>query len=184
MKLALKLHPGSPATAVMQIAVEIARSDKGRLSLRYIANGPISRLRIPHPAAPNRADDLWRSTCFEAFIRTPDGRGYCELNFSPSSQWAAYHFTSYREGMRDIEGVATPQISTLKTASEFELKVLLDLAECVDRSRVETWQIGLAAVIEASDSKTAYWALAHPPGKPDFHHADGFACQLSIAEPS
>ena len=25
----------------------------------------------------------------------------------------------------------------------------------------------------------SYWALAHPPGKPDFHHADGFALELS-----
>ena len=184
MKLALKLHPGSPATAVMQIAVEIARAEHGRLSLRYLANGPISRLRLPHPAAPVRTDDLWRSTCFEAFIRRPDGRGYCELNFSPSSQWAAYRFTSYREGMSNIDDVAPPQISTSKTAAEFELKVLLDLGEDRDRFGVETWQIGLSAVIEDSDGVTAYWALAHPPGKPDFHHADGFACQLSIAEPS
>ena len=34
------------------------------------------------------------------------------------------------------------------------------------------------AVIEAVDGSVSYWALAHPAGKPDFHHPDGFALQL------
>ena len=42
-------------------------------------------------------------------------------------------------------------------------------------------RLGLSAVIEASDATLSYWALHHPPGKPDFHHADGRALLL---EPS
>jgi hypothetical protein len=37
---------------------------------------------------------------------------------------------------------------------------------------------GLSAVIADKDGRTAYWALAHPPGKADFHHKDCFALQL------
>ena len=36
-------------------------------------------------------------------------------------------------------------------------------------------------VIEELDGTKSYWALAHPPGKPDFHHPDCFA--LTLAAP-
>jgi hypothetical protein len=39
--------------------------------------------------------------------------------------------------------------------------------------------LGLSAVLEATNGDKSYWALAHPPGKPDFHHADCFALELS-----
>jgi len=29
-----------------------------------------------------------------------------------------------------------------------------------------------------SDEGLSYWALRHPPGGPDFHHADCFAMEL------
>src|SRR3546814_3736372 len=33
-------------------------------------------------------------------------------------------------------------------------------------------KLALSAVIEELDGTKSYWALAHPPGKPDFHHPD------------
>ena len=47
--------------------------------------------------------------------------------------------------------------------------------------RDRSWRLGLSAVIEDANGDISYWALAHPPGKPDFHHADGFACEFSPA---
>jgi hypothetical protein len=37
----------------------------------------------------------------------------------------------------------------------------------------------LAAVIEDTRGDKSYWALAHPPGKADFHHSDTFALEFS-----
>jgi hypothetical protein len=34
-------------------------------------------------------------------------------------------------------------------------------------------------VIEAIDGTLSYWALAHAPGSPDFHHLDCFALELA-----
>ena len=34
------------------------------------------------------------------------------------------------------------------------------------------------------DGGISYWALAHPPGKPDFHHPDSFALTLPPPEPA
>jgi hypothetical protein len=33
-------------------------------------------------------------------------------------------------------------------------------------------------VVEDEAGAFAYWALKHPPGKPDFHHPDAFALVL------
>ena len=39
-------------------------------------------------------------------------------------------------------------------------------------------EVGLSAVIEEQGGVLSYWALRHPPGKPDFHHRDSFAMEL------
>jgi len=43
----------------------------------------------------------------------------------------------------------------------------------------DTFGLGLSAVIEETSGRKSYWALAHPPGKPDFHHTDSFALELA-----
>ena len=42
----------------------------------------------------------------------------------------------------------------------------------------ENWDLGLSAVLEERDGTKSYWALAHPSGKPDFHHPDCFIARL------
>jgi hypothetical protein len=42
--------------------------------------------------------------------------------------------------------------------------------------------LGLSAVIEDLDGVLSYWALRHPPGKPDFHHPDTFALEIDLLE--
>ena len=39
-------------------------------------------------------------------------------------------------------------------------------------------RMGLSMVIEELDGTKSYWALAHPPGAPDFHHPACFAHQV------
>ena len=41
-----------------------------------------------------------------------------------------------------------------------------------------TLLVALAAVIEDRSGALSYWALRHAPGKPDFHHPQGFALQI------
>jgi hypothetical protein len=40
-------------------------------------------------------------------------------------------------------------------------------------------RIALAAVIEDANGRLSYWGLRHPPGKPDFHHPNGFALEVA-----
>ena len=109
MRCALTIHPDSPPSPVKSIDVEIARANAGTLSLRYVATGRIGDLLLPPPALSGRADGLWQHTCFEAFIRPAGGAAYREFNFAPSTQWAAYGFSSTREGMHAVDLAAPPR---------------------------------------------------------------------------
>jgi hypothetical protein len=167
MGLELKLHPDCTCRAVARIEAEVERRADA-LSLRYVVTGAVAAIELAPAAAPARTDELWRTTCFEAFISEAGG-GYSEFNFAPSTQWAAYHFDGYRAGMRNIP--AEPAIQVIHQEGRFELRASVSLSANADR-------LALSAVIEETDGNKSYWALAHPPGKPDFHHADSFAYEL------
>src|SRR5438045_24619 len=97
MRLSLQQHPDSSSAAVRAIDVDLTHQPDGFI-VRYRLVGAQAELKLPQPQPPRRADDLWRTTCFEAFLGTGDG-GYYELNFSPSTEWAVYRFDGYRAGM-------------------------------------------------------------------------------------
>ena len=83
--------------------------------------------------------------------------------------------------MRAAEGIDAPWIEVQSEPQSFTLRASLDLRGLPYLVRRASWQIGLSAVIEDAGGGMSYWALAHPPGKPDFHHADCFALELAPA---
>jgi hypothetical protein len=173
MRRALALHPDGRCDAVARIDVEVARTPNGDLLLGYAAYGRIRDVRVPPLAPSERTDELWRRTCFEAFLRGP-GEAYIELNFSPSTEWAVYTFDDYRVGMAPARPPG-PRVEAVWSEDR------LDVVAAVSRTLLAAhpaWRLGLAAVIEETDGRISYWALAHPPGTPDFHHDDGFAFAL------
>jgi len=183
MKRALSLHPASPPSPIARIRAEAARLSGGRLALTFIAEGDLARVRIPAPRAPARAGDLWRGTCFEAFLRSPGAEAYVELNFSPSGEWAAWRFASYRSGMREA-AIAAPAVEATAAGRLLTVTARAALGPLPELAPRESWEIGLAAIVEGEDGALSHWALAHPPGAPDFHHRDCFAAELAPAAAS
>lgn len=174
MRTILTLHPSSRCAAVSAIEVEAERREPGVLALRYLVSGDMAGVVLPPPAAPVRTDELWRHTCFEAFVGAADSDAYDEINLAPSGQWAAYRFDSYRQGMRPLEPFTPPGTDVRRTGRELELSATLHLDDLAG----SPWRLGLSAVIEETDGEISYWAAAHPAGRPDFHHRDGFAVEL------
>ena len=178
MRQALTIHPNSLCTAVTSIEVDAARPRPGALDVSYRVMGATGDLSLPPAATPARTDQLWRRTCFEAFVRAVPGEAYVELNLAPSRQWATYLFSGRRTGMRVAGEVAAPRIEVLTADDRFELHASVDLGALPDLPSDAIWRLGLCAVIEEASGRKSYWALAHPPGRPDFHHADAFAIDL------
>jgi hypothetical protein len=176
MMLKLVRHPIAEAAAVSALEARADR-DGARLSLSYVLAADLARLAIPARVAAARADELWRHTCFEAFVRAAASDAYLELNFAPSTAWAAYRFAGYRDGMRNAE-IAPPEIDFATAADRLTLTASVDLSTLPDLAAAARWRIALTAVIEDAAGALSYWSLAHAPGRPDFHHSAGFEAEL------
>ena len=167
-------HPDTPSPAITGIEVTATFTKTGDLTLTYTLTANLNQLRIPETTTPARADNLWRHTCFEAFIQGDDAPAYREFNFSPSGQWQAYAFTDTRRGGL-LEPAPTPTLTRVDKANQLTLACILPPEALPQGSQL---RLGLTAVIEATDGMLSYWSLRHPPGKPDFHHTHAFALTL------
>jgi hypothetical protein len=154
--LALICHPETPAHAVRGIECRIELQENGRLWIRYHVEAPLNDLVLADEAEPKRTDGLWETTCFEAFLIPGFGPQYFELNFSPSSQWAAYSFLDMGDDY-------------------FALEAIVELPNTANWLGVSA---SLSVVLEETEGTKSYWALSHPIGSPDFHHRDCFTLEL------
>ena len=110
----------------------------------------------------DRGDDLWKTTCFEAFLGLEGSEKYWEINLSPAlRKWNLYAFDTYRAPQppspsHDLELL---KVSTTKSSvgAEFKLKIPF-----------ENLEASLTAVVRTG-SATHYFALNHAGAKPDFH---------------
>lgn len=163
VELPLACHPDTPSRAISGVIVSCGRA-KDRLLLRYRVAGDVERLAL-NKAAAVRTDELWRHTCFEAFVAA-NGPAYREFNLAPSGAWAAYAFAARRTGMTDAEAVLMIDWHGAMLTAEIEVPIGRD------------WRVNLTAVIEERDGTKSYWALAHPDGPPDFHDPACFVLEL------
>jgi hypothetical protein len=177
----LTAHPSTPNDAVRSLAVQLRAEEPDILVFQYSLDADMSRVRVPLCGAGGRADALWKHTCFEAFIAPADATGYHELNFSPALEWAIYRFSAYREEMSLAAIGSPPKISVRRGRDGLELQSTVRLGALADLRDAPQLRIGLAAVIEDENGRLSYWGLRHAPGKPDFHHPNGFALQVARA---
>lgn len=174
MQVELWTHPSSfPGESVKGIDVQLWRPNAQTLRLRYDVTGRVAGLRIAERTTGFRADNLWKTTCFELFLRPVGRTDYVEFNFAPSTQWAAYAFDSYRTGMRQAPLGYDPSIEV--TRNEERLIVEVELIHAFEPT---DYRLGVSAVIEEQMAPISYWAAGHAGDKPDFHHPDSFVLNL------
>ena len=176
----LILHPDCISTGVIRVSVDVWRMPNGCIDLEFDIHGPLAGSIAEEPQDAIFTDELWRGTCFEAFLTADDNAGYIELNFTAAGLWAAYKFDKYRQGMQRlpeadmVAGVSCNWSQAVSISTEARLKTLPDHLP---------WAANLAAIIEAKDGTKSYWALAHAPGPPDFHNRDCFIATLPAPTP-
>lgn len=174
--LALVCHPDTPAKAVRSIAVEVDLSFEEGFALRFVVEGEIGAIVLPQGEgelviADSGTDGLWQSTCFEAFLTEEGQPDYTEFNYAPDGRWACYQFDDYRSLLR-ADDLAPWTMEVERGVGRYVLRVEPGIFPDTGS------KLALSAVIEEIDGTKSYWALRHPPGKPDFHHPDCFALTL------
>ena len=175
-KFSLCPHPDAPARGVSGVSVEVLpiQGNATEYSVEFYVSHDGS-LALPPMVESGRADELWKTTCFEVFLMPAGGKRYIEFNLSPSFRWAVYGFDAYRQGFRNVALAFEPEITiTPETSGHFWLEAEIDVS-LVGSSETK---MNLTAVIEETDGTKSYWALAHPAGAPDFHNADCFVARL------
>ena len=179
----LTCHPSSSPATVRAIQVLVRRSSSAELQMTFRLDGDIPRIRIPSPGVSRIGTELWRHTCFEAFIALEGQPAYHEFNFAPSGEWCVYALSSYRNGGAVADKTMRPHIAPRSDHSRLELDAIVRLDALSAIHPRAILRVGLSAVIEASDGTLSYWALRHPADKPDFHNADGFTLLLEPPVP-
>lgn len=161
--------PHTTCPWIDRIEVELQSMTASMWQLNYIVTGQIRHLRIPSQQGSMMQDNLWQHLCFEAFLHT-EGLQYYEYNFSPSTQWAGYAFSDYRQA-QDWQNPPAPIIQVEQSARILQVAVQVSIPN-------EIVRLGLSAVIEDNAGNKTYWALQHPHSQPDFHHKDGHSYEI------
>jgi hypothetical protein len=178
MQLNLIPHPKAPPTnPQLKLWANVDHASSlgpvATTNVWFGVGAPSGQFAIPESEEPGRRDELWKTTCFEAFLQPEGEAGYREWNFAPSGDWAAYDFSGYRQGMAPAD-VTEPYIRMEDNFTWWALGATI----AVDAK--QSWRLGLSAVLEEKDGTKSYWALAHcNPDKPDFHLADCFTAKLA-----
>jgi hypothetical protein len=177
MQFNLTPHPATPPT---DPALKVWANVEHAASLAAVATtniwfgvgAPADHFVIPEPADAARADELWKTTCFEAFLRPLGEESYREWNFAPSGRWAAYDFSAYRKGMTPAEVDSEPYIRFEDNFTWWAVGASIAVPADIN------WELGLSTVLEEKDGTKSYWALAHHGEKPDFHDPGCFVARL------
>ena len=161
----------------IRVSGELIWNSDGWLELSYgilmTASGGISDLVLPNglfdglQLGGERRDELWTTTCCEAFIGLPGSERYWEINLSPNGDWAVYSFEGYRSSQRAPELSSAPQVRLRRWHHQVRLDARLPLRPwwpagvCPD--------LAMTAVLNLRTQGLSYWALRHGQDHPDFH---------------
>ncbi len=149
----------------------------GKILIKYRVEGKLDHIGWPAPCSViSRCQQLWRQTCFEFFFGTPGDSAYWEVNLDPNGCWNVYHFTGYRQGMREEPAVGRLFCTTARDTTMFSLTCWIDIHRFVsDRAGLE---VAVAAVILDRAGVAGHWAIDHLGKGPDFHNRRSFLVDL------
>lgn len=150
---------------------------QGKILIEYRVEGKLDHIGWPAPRSRiSRCQQLWRKTCFEFFFGIPGDSAYWEVNLDPNGCWNVYHFTGYRQGMREEAAAGRPLCAAVMDATMFSLAGRIDI-----HFLVPDWaglEVAVAAVILDQEGVAGYWAIDHLGKGPDFHNRRSFLVDL------
>ena len=165
----------------VQISAELVWRREGWLDLSFGVLARTTRgigtLKLPTglndgAQQGQRQDELWTTTCFEAFLAAPGEQRYWEVNLAPNGDWAVYRFDGYRSGQTQQELRTPPTIQLQRGAYQLRLDA---------RIALEPWwtpgvcpDLALSCVLDRGEAGHSHWAVRHPQHRADFHDRSTF----------
>jgi len=182
----LMAHSRDRPGPVRALSASGALHRSGVLALEFQVAAELRELRfVPAACHARRSDELWRQTCFELFAARDDEPAYCEFNFTPSGEWAAYVFADYRRDRRDAAQDRIDVSTQAAAGGPLRLRAHMNLAAALGLDAralaLASWRLNCAAIIEDNAGALSYWAVRHSGAQPDFHDRAGFAIVLGDA---
>jgi hypothetical protein len=174
----LKLHPFQAEPWLTGIELSSALQwNQGILELRYRLRCREDQLTLPPPSNQReRRDELWMSSCFEAFIGVRGEKNYWEINLASSGDWNVYRLNDYRDGLAQEPAVQQLNIQQERQHQGGDLQ--LDLAVEIPMAPLipagTAIEASITAVLDGGASGISYWALEHTGSEADFHRRDSF----------
>jgi hypothetical protein len=181
-KLELLPHPSYAAAAQVSALYTNVSISGSVLRAEFEYESEKLPLIIPglrNGSSPSRADELWKTTCFELFLQPLGKKNYWEVNFSPRGDWNVYSFEDYRAGMGPEFRIATVKLEQLES-NEKKTRVVFSADFFGLSLRHFELRIGVTAVLETADGAKTYWAIKHASDKPDFHKPESFTHRAMI----
>jgi len=177
----LGLVPFEPSTAQgLQVNASFSWFINGRLILNFevlSADGLDVLVLPPHltngeQQNGSRRNDLWTTTCFEAFLGLTGKPMYWEINLAANGDWAIYRFPDYRIGQEDQTHPNSPLVNVRRWKHQLEIEASLDLSSWWPQSICP--DVSLNTVLDRGDKGLSYWAISHPGDRADFHQRSSF----------
>ena len=175
------LRPFTADAALETIELQATASWRcQQLELELRLRDPAGLVHWPAASgAIERRDNLWQSTCFEAFFSEPGAEHYWELNLAPTGHWNAYRLKSYRAGLEQEAAIVGLPYSLRRGAGVLDLRLSLNLLPLLpDRCDLE---LSITSVLALSAGGCSYWALRHCGSEADFHRRDSFLRLKSLS---
>lgn len=171
----MKLISFSPTT---ELEIRAKVEHRGQtLAFWYEWLGPVLDLgEAPGDQSWTRGDELWKTTCFEAFWSEPNSKIYWELNVSPlNKQWNLYRFDDYRlpQPPASVNEFDLSKVTRGYNTLSFEL------------SGPRPWpnlEVAPCAVIRQAEG-LHHFAIHHRGPAADFHRRTSFTYALTPKNP-
>jgi hypothetical protein len=122
-------------------------------------------------SSPFRANELWNTTCFEAFWAIPGEPGYWELNLSASQpKWNLYYFENYRKPQPPVENYDFEIMNW--ESSPTSLVVLLK-----GQKKIPTLDASLCVILR-TNATTHFYSTNHAGADANYHLRKSFTLKL------
>ena len=143
-----------------------------KVHLTFMLNGEIKNYIVPNKEKLKRANELWKTTCFELFLANSKEEKYYELNISPTLAWNFYTLSEYRAVPKEVAEEIEPLIMSRRDEENYEITFELE-SKTVNFEAFDTFN--LACILLSNAKKRTFWSLNPQHGLPDFHNQQSFS---------